>query len=314
MFFPKCWKRNEKSIFSTFSARCMVFAHGLFFVSIIIQQKLICLCMVVLKTMLKGQSIDIRSMQNVTAISGIDGSSQTYSDNKREWKCEISMGKAIQGLLRGIIQTGMYAAYRPKVDYEDVEIMKSDRPIIFICNHMSHKDGALIASVLHKKKPYFLIAKDWYDKKQFGLFLKAYGSVPVDRSGMDTGWYDACRRLVEAGTSILIFPEGKTSKAEMNEFQPGYAVLAEKTGALVVECAHAGSYKLIFGERKRIRVGKSYQLECPKDIRKSIYAKQEAAKAKERIALMKRELEAQIRKQEIEASQTLQPEIAAAEE
>lgn len=224
------------------------------------------------------------------------------------------MGKAIQRLLRGMIQAGMYAAYRPRVEYEDIEIMKSDQPIIFICNHMSHKDGALIASVLHKKKPYFLIAKDWYDKKQFGVFLKAYGSVPVDRSGMDTGWYDACKKLVEAGTSILIFPEGKTSKAEMNEFQPGYAVLAEKTGALVVECANAGSYKLLFGERKRIWVGKSYRLECPKEIRKSIYAKQEAAKARERIALRKRELETHSRKKETGTSQTLQPEIAAAEE
>lgn len=224
------------------------------------------------------------------------------------------MGKMVQGLLRGIIQAGMYMAYRPKIEYEDPDIMKTGQPVVFICNHMSHNDGALIASVLHKKKPYFLVAKDWYDKKQFGVFLKAYGSVPIDRSGMNTDWYDTCRKLLEAGTSILIFPEGKTSKGEMHEFQPGFAVLAEKTGAEVVECAHVGAYKLFFGERKRIRIGKGYKLECPKDLRKSIYAKQEAAKARERIALMKLELEAHGQGKENETTHTVQAEIAAAEE
>ena len=147
------------------------------------------------------------------------------------------MGKGMQGILRGLIQAGMYLAYRPKVVYKNqqaMEVMNGDAPVVFICNHMSHKDGALIASVLHKKQPYFLIAKDWYEKKQFEGFLRTYGSVPVDRTGMDTSWYDACRKLLEAGHSILIFPEGKTSKGEMNAFQPGFAVLAEKTGAKVV--------------------------------------------------------------------------------
>lgn len=232
---------------------------------------------------------------------------------KEKESVESVMGKMVQGLLRGLIQAGMYMAYRPKIEYDNPDIMKTDAPVIFICNHMSHKDGALIASVLHKKKPYFLIAKDWYDKKQFGVFLKAYGSVPVDRSGMDTGWYDACRKLVEAGTSILIFPEGKTSKGEMNEFQPGFAVLAEKTGASVVECAHVGSYKLFLGERKRIRVGTGYQLECPKELRKSIYAKQEAAKARERIALMKLGLEGEKQRKGTEAVPSV-AEAAATEE
>lgn len=204
------------------------------------------------------------------------------------------MGKGMQKLLRGTIQTAMYLAYRPKVIYKNRtarEVMETDAPVVFICNHMSHKDGALIASVLHKKKPYFLIAKDWYDKKQFGVFLKAYGSVPVDRTGMDTAWFDACRKLLESGHSILIFPEGKTSKTEMNDFQPGFAVLAEKTGAKVVECANAGEYHLFFGERKRILIGDSYCLECPPDIRKSLYAKQMAAQARERIQKMKQQLE-----------------------
>lgn len=224
------------------------------------------------------------------------------------------MSKLAQSLLRGIIQVGMYIAYRPRVEYENAGIMNADRPVVFICNHMSHKDGALIASVLHRKKPYFLIAKDWYDKKQFGRFLKAYGSVPVDRTGMDTGWYDTCRKLIESGTSILIFPEGKTSKGEMNEFQPGFAVLAEKTGALVVECAHTGAYKVLFGERKRIMVSDAYELECPKELRKSIYAKQVAAEARERIAHMKLELEETERYREHETVQELPGEVAVTEE
>ena len=100
---------------------------------------------------------------------------------------------------------------------------------------------------------------------------------------------------------FLIFPEGKTSKGEMNAFQPGFAVLAEKTGARVVECAHVGEYHVLFGERKRVLIGESYTLECPKDIRKSLYAKQVAAQARERIRNMKQQLLAEQRVLEPEA-------------
>ncbi len=202
------------------------------------------------------------------------------------------MGTLLQGMLRGTIRAAMYLAFRPKVTYQDPNVMKTEKPVVFICNHMSHYDGALIASVLHRKKPYFLIAKDWYDKKQFGVFLKLYGSVPVDRSGMDTGWYEQCRKLLEAGHSILIFPEGRTSKGDMHEFQPGFAVLAEKTGAMVVECVNAGDYHILFGGRKHVLVGNGYELKCPAEMRKSQYAKQIASQARERLCRQKKAWEA----------------------
>ncbi|MBQ8983635.1 MAG: 1-acyl-sn-glycerol-3-phosphate acyltransferase [Lachnospiraceae bacterium] len=201
------------------------------------------------------------------------------------------MADLLQSVLRGLIQAGMYAAYRPKIKYDNPAVMDGEEPCVFICNHMSHKDGALIASVLHKKKPYFLIAKDWYEQKRYGVFLRRYGSIPVDREGMDTGWFDACKKQIEAGHSILIFPEGRTSKEEMREFQPGFAVLAEKTGAPVVEVTQAGNYKLFFGERKKLRIGDSYRLECPKELRKSQYAKQVAAEARTRMIKRKSKLE-----------------------
>lgn len=205
------------------------------------------------------------------------------------------MADLVQSVMRGLIQAGMYIAYRPRIQYDNPAVMDGDTPVVFICNHTGHKDGALIASVLHKKKPYFLIAKDWYEQKKYGVFLRRYGSIPVDREGMDTGWFDACKKQLEAGHSILIFPEGRTSKEDMREFQPGFAVLAEKTGAPVVEVTQTGAYKLFFGERKKIRISDSYRLECPKELRKSQYAKQIASEARDRMRKRKAKMDKNIR-------------------
>ena len=201
-----------------------------------------------------------------------------------------------QSVLRGAIQLGMYIAYRPKVKYQNADLMRSDEPVVFICNHMSHMDGPLVASVLHLKSPYFLIARDYYEKPQYHPFLETYGAVPVDRSGMDTTWFEACRNLLEEGHSILIFPEGHTSTGELDEFQPGFAVLAEKTGAKIVECVNAGQYHKFFGPRKFIYVGDGYTIECPSEIRKSIYAKQIASTARDRIQAKKIKIERRMRK------------------
>ena len=46
----------------------------------------------------------------------------------------------------------------------------------------------------------------------------------------------------------------------------------------------------MFRERKRIRVSDGYELTCPKELRKSIYAKQVAAEARNRIAAVRMEL------------------------
>lgn len=182
----------------------------------------------------------------------------------------MSVGKNI---FRGIIKGLAYLFFRPKVEYLDKSVKDIKEPVIFICNHTSHYDGALVSAVLSKWKPCILIAKDWADKKNVGALFRLYGSVPVNRHEMDTKWFFEAQKRMESGENFLIFPEGHTSKGEMDSFQSGFAILAEKMQAPIITCAVKGKYKFIFGERMHVVIGKAYRTECPEDMRKSIYAK-----------------------------------------
>lgn len=200
----------------------------------------------------------------------------------------MNLGRSI---FRGIIKGLACFFFRPTVEYTDKSVKNLKSPVIFICNHTSHYDGAMVSAALGKWKPCILIAKDWADKKNIGPLFRLYGSVPVNRKEMDTAWFFEAQKRIEKGESFLIFPEGKTSKTEMNQFQPGFAVLAEKMNVPVVTCAVYGRYKFLFGSRIHLAVGKIHHTACPVDMRKSLYAKQLANEMQEEIKGLRKGLE-----------------------
>lgn len=202
----------------------------------------------------------------------------------------MSIGRNI---FRGIIKGLAYFFFRPTVEYADKSIKDLKGPVIFICNHTSHYDGAMVSAVLSKWQSCILIAKDWADKKNVGALFRLYGSVPVNRREMDTEWFFEAQKRMESGESFLIFPEGKTSKGEMNDFQPGFAILAEKMNAPIVTCAVYGRYKFVFGPRMHMVVGGRYEAECPPDLRKSIYARQLAKDMQGEVQQLKNRLAAE---------------------
>lgn len=179
-----------------------------------------------------------------------------------------------------LVKTAVYAAFRPKVIWTDKKMKKSlkGKPCVFVSNHISHTDGLFVLAVLSRYKPYTLVAKDWYDKKFMGFFLKRTRTVPIDRYNPDADWYSAGQEIIKSGSPMLIFPEGHTSKdGVMNEFKPGAALLASKTGVPIIPCAIKGKYRKFFGERQRIIIGQAITMRCPEDLRHSQYAKKQTA-------------------------------------
>lgn len=178
----------------------------------------------------------------------------------------------------GLAKAAMYIAYRPKVIYKDKSLKKElkNKPCVFVANHTCHTDGIFAVAVLGKYKPYSLVAKDWYDKKFMGFFLKHSRTVPIDRFNPDADWYLLCQRVIEKGNPMVIFPEGKTNHGgELNEFKPGAALLAEKMSVPVIPCAIYGGYHKLIGKRQRMVVGEAVEMHCPDDIRPSRYAKEQ---------------------------------------
>lgn len=186
----------------------------------------------------------------------------------------------------GIVKAGMYIMFRPKVIWKNPAMKKSlkNKPCIFIANHTSHTDGLFAGAVLNRFKPYSLVAKDWYDKKGMGFFLKHARTIPIDRYNPDADWYVKGQEIVGKGFPMLIFPEGSTSKdGKMKEFKPGAALLASKMSVPIIPCAISGGYHRFFGKRQVFVIGEAVEMHCPENVRHSKYAKEQMKIAEQKV-------------------------------
>jgi len=153
----------------------------------------------------------------------------------------------------------MYCAFRIKVFYEDTEQKKNPIQGIYICNHMAHYDGLVMRSIFRKIPLYSVVTSVWYDKKWARALLFYDRSIPVDRDNPGTKWIHECKKVLNEGGSINIFPEGHTSGSDavMNEFYPGFLLLASVAKDVpIIPVATIGKYQWFFGERKKVLVGK----------------------------------------------------------
>ena len=179
-------------------------------------------------------------------------------------RLENFAGKICGLIFRVLCVLLVYIGYRPKVIYANPERKKMgfDKPVVFTCNHVSHKDGILIAVLLWKYRIHILSAKDQMEKSWIvGQVLSNNRAIPVNRFGLDTGWIKESIRVMKEGNSMIIFPEGHTSKTgEMDKFRPGFALLATMAGSEVVPIAIDGNYNFLFGKRLRVVVGEPMPL------------------------------------------------------
>ena len=180
-------------------------------------------------------------------------------------RLENLLGKICGLIFRVLCVLLVYIGYRPKVIYANPERKKMgfDKPVVFTCNHVSHKDGILIAVLLWKYRIHILSAKDQMEKSWVvGQVLSNNRAIPVNRFGLDTGWIKESIRVMKEGNSMIIFPEGHTSKTgEMDKFRPGFALLATMAGSEVVPIAIDGNYNFLFGKRLRVVVGEPMPLD-----------------------------------------------------
>jgi 1-acyl-sn-glycerol-3-phosphate acyltransferase len=107
-------------------------------------------------------------------------------------------------------------------------------PVILAANHPSTIDPAIL-TMLSPAQVTILILDTLFKVPLFGRSLRLCGHIPVV-SGNGQAALDKARRLVEAGRTVAIFPEGKISPQDGDCHQPhtGLARLALLTGVPVV--------------------------------------------------------------------------------
>ncbi|EYB69415.1 phospholipid/glycerol acyltransferase [Deinococcus phoenicis] len=104
-------------------------------------------------------------------------------------------------------------------------------PLIVAANHRTNLDPFLIARSLPPGRFLQFMAKKELFVPVIGHIIRGGGSFPVDRSTNDLGAVRTSLRILQAGGTLGIFPEGTRGGGEM---QGGVALLALKGKAPVL--------------------------------------------------------------------------------
>ena len=128
---------------------------------------------------------------------------------------------------------------------------------LFIQNHTSHLDHvAMYTTTPHFKQGIEL--ETHFDYPFYGWFMKARGTIPVprNRQGAVEALRQAVRSEVDAGHSILGFPEGhRTLTGQVGRFHDGLFRIAIELGVPVVPVAVTGLYDVLHKGSLIIRPG-----------------------------------------------------------
>jgi 1-acyl-sn-glycerol-3-phosphate acyltransferase len=116
-------------------------------------------------------------------------------------------------------------------------------PIVFVSNHESALDIWVLVECLPRNVR-FVAKQELFRIPVFGWYLRVGGHVPVDRHdrAQAVESLHAAARLVRAGTSLIVFPEGTRSRdGRVQPFKKGPFALAMEARVPVVPVAVSGS-------------------------------------------------------------------------
>jgi 1-acyl-sn-glycerol-3-phosphate acyltransferase len=134
-----------------------------------------------------------------------------------------------------------------KLRIEGLRRIQPGGTYVFVSNHLSYMD---IPSILPSIPVQFrFMAKRSLWKVPFiGYHLRRAGHIPVEREEARTAlksMAEAARVIRERGVSVLIFPEGGRSPAELREFKEGAAYIAIKAGVPAVPIGLSGTRQVL---------------------------------------------------------------------
>ncbi len=122
-------------------------------------------------------------------------------------------------------------------------------PVIFAPNHLSDFDPPLIGAAARYPLCYMAKRALW-EVGWLGKLLTFMGCIPVDPGSPDRAALKACRAMLDAGESVVVFPEGKISEnSETGPLLPGTVALALGARVPIIPVGIWGvQYALPYGE------------------------------------------------------------------
>ncbi|MCQ2153052.1 MAG: 1-acyl-sn-glycerol-3-phosphate acyltransferase [Bacteroidales bacterium] len=168
-------------------------------------------------------------------------------------------------IFRGVVAVLVRILYNPKVFFEGEPLKgkKLKEPSIIVSNHTSHLDGPVLNTALRREKIHTLAAKDRFDQRGFGFFLRHTGCIPIDRQHADTSWiHEALKVMKVDGESVAIYPEGRHgSYRHQLPFHSGVSMLAVMAQMPIVMVYQDGPHRIF--RRSKMIIGEPFRIEMP---------------------------------------------------
>lgn len=142
-------------------------------------------------------------------------------------------------VVRTFLRRIAFPYYRMQV--RGAEHLDLPGPTVLAPVHRSHLDSALLAA--HSTRRIRALGKEsLFETPGVSYLCAALGAIPVRRGAADRDALKAAKALLDAGESMIVFPEGTRQEGDtVAELYDGAAWLAARTGARVVPAGIAGT-------------------------------------------------------------------------
>jgi 1-acyl-sn-glycerol-3-phosphate acyltransferase len=154
-------------------------------------------------------------------------------------------------LVEGVMRPGVAALGAPERAGLDRLHGLADGPVIFAPNHHSHLDTPVMLTSIPEPWRHKVVvgaAADYFFRNHVtsAASALAMSAIPIERSKVTRTSARQATALLEAGWSMLIFPEGGRSPDGWGQpFRGGAAYLSNRTGAPVVPVHLEGTGRIL---------------------------------------------------------------------
>lgn len=185
------------------------------------------------------KGVDRRPAERTTGVHYDTGWSRRYP-------ARLARALIVDDVLRPIV----HLLASPEVSGLD-RIADLEAPAIFVCNHHSHLDTALLLTSLPPRFRHRAVvgaAADYFftSPARSALSALSIAAIPIERHRVNRRSSDLAADLIADGWSLVVFPEGgRSPDGWAQEFRGGAAYLAVRTGRPVVPVFAEGTRRVM---------------------------------------------------------------------
>ncbi|GBF72746.1 1-acyl-sn-glycerol-3-phosphate acyltransferase [Paenibacillus sp. 598K] len=141
---------------------------------------------------------------------------------------------------------------------EGLHNIPSTGPVLLCSNHISNIDPTTVG-VKVRRKVHYMAKAELFSNKPADAFLRSLGAFPVKRGGVSKEALKLSIQILKEGHVVGIFPEGRRASSEDSAGKKGAAMMALRSGAVVIPVAIIGPYKPF--RRMKIKYGEPIDMQ-----------------------------------------------------